>query len=497
MPELLLQSALAASKSRELAGQAAQIKAECHTQHGDSKSLVSCPPCYGAILEALKVRFLSSVAGTSASGTPPDQQHPQRQREEWFTSRRAFLSALELLIDSAKEYQISPQAIDDRIREERSSWYAERVRGSLLRLMVEDAAARSAVFEKLEDSSAASAAEGDPVRLAREVAEILSRGSLAAGKRPDAHLLERLAAAEDEIGTIEVLEEMFFAGEDGTVPEDDQKYLDMLLHHGLTMEQVVDRILEERQAAVGAREQTAKLKARLDELRRARAAHEAHKTRKARRRESLAQQKAPDELYALPPCAVCGEAPSTKNIFCCTLCTILAGHGVQERQTVFCSKKCEEKGYVSPPSPPRPLISNINTPSRPLTQTPTSALPHGIAFKSTPDLNPPPPGAGRKTLPPPQWTRSHHQPTIPSTSTPISAPNVLPLSSNRQHGARRPARQPTSSRTATRCTCRRARPWACRLTTRRGSSISGTTTTMAMVAAAEVGDGIVLGISGR
>ena len=371
MPELLLQSALAASKSRELAVQAAQIKADCHAQHGDSKSLVSCPPCYGALLEALRARFLSSGAGPSATGTPPDQQHPQRQREEWFTSRRAFLSALELLIDSAKEYQISPQAIDDRVREERSSWYAERVRGSLLRLMVEDAVARSAVFEKLEDSSAASAAEGDPVRLAREVAEILSRGPLAAGEGPDTHLLERLATAEDEIGTIEVLEEMFFAGEDGTVPEDDQKYLDMLLHHGLTMEQVVDRILEERQAAVGAREQTAKLKARLDELRRARAAHEAHKSRKARRRESLAQQKAPDELYALPPCAVCGEAPSTKSFFCCTLCTILAGHGVQEKQTVFCSKKCEDKGYVStlpsfllPPSSPRPLTSNTNTPSQ-------------------------------------------------------------------------------------------------------------------------------------
>lgn len=175
-------------------------------------------------------------------------------------------------------------------------------------------------------------------------------------------MLERLAAAgDDQAGKVGVLKEMFFEGDDGTVPEDQQKYLDMLLHQGLSMEQVVDRILEERQAALGAREQTDKLTQRLNELRRARTAHEAQKSRKAQRRESLAQQRVPDELYALPACTVCGEAPNTEEFFCCSICTVLAGAGVQEKQTVFCSKKCEEKGYVrlqltlvSPHNPPPP-----------------------------------------------------------------------------------------------------------------------------------------------
>jgi hypothetical protein len=340
MPELLLQSALASSRSKELATRAAQIRDKCHAEHADTKSLVSCRQCYETLLEVLRARFL---------GAPIDQQHLQQHQQEWFTSRRGFLAELASLVDAAKEYQISPQVIDDRVREERSRWYAERVRGSLLRLMVEDPSGRGEVFEKLEDLSIATAG-CDPVGLAKEVAEFLTTGplgSLAAEQGSSKDLPERLAAANGAAGKVDVFRDEFFRAEDGTVPEDHQKYLDMLLHQGASMEQVVDRILEERQAATGARDQTNKLNQRLDELRRARAAHEAQKTRKAQRRESLAQQKVPDELYELPACALCGQPPSTKDFFCCSICTILAGTGVQEKQTVFCSEACEEKGHVS------------------------------------------------------------------------------------------------------------------------------------------------------
>ncbi len=375
MPELLLQSALAASKAKQLVAEAARIRATCRAQHresddnqkgddkrddkGDDKSLVLCPPCYEGLLDALRARFLGTTAKPPPSDQPqqdqdlaqaqqPEQQQqpplPPSQPEEWFTQRHAFLSALETLLNSAKEYQISPQAVDDRVREERSRWYAERVRASLLRLLVEDLSEREAVFEKLEDLSA----ESDPVGLAREVTEILRSGPLAVeAGAPTAGLPERLAAAEGEKGKADVLEEAFFRGEDGGVPEDRQKYLALLRQQGITMEQVVDQILEQRQVAVGAREQTAKLNQRLEELRRARAAHEVQKSRKAQRRESLAQQEVPDELYELPACTVCGGTPNSTDFFCCSICTILAGTGVQERQTIFCSKSCEEKGYVS------------------------------------------------------------------------------------------------------------------------------------------------------
>ncbi|KAK4242027.1 hypothetical protein C8A03DRAFT_29769 [Achaetomium macrosporum] len=348
MPELLLQSALSAFKSKQLAAEAAQIKANCRAQHGETESLVSCPQCYETLLEALRLRYLSpSPATPGATTLPRDQQQRRQQEREWFTSRRAFLSALDLLVDSAKQYEISPQAIDERVREERSRWYADRVRNSLLRLMVEDPAGCGAVFEKLEDLSTPTTVGGggDPVGLAREVAEILSSGPLAAEQIAD-DLPEKLAAAQDRAGSVEVLKEAFFNAEDGTVPEDHRKYLDMLTQQDMTMEQVVDRILEERQAAAGAKGQADKLNQRLDELRRARAAHEAQKSRRAQRRESLAQMKVPDELYELPRCAVCGDAPSATDYFCCSICTILSGAGVQQEQTVFCTPTCEEKGHA-------------------------------------------------------------------------------------------------------------------------------------------------------
>ncbi|KAL2260732.1 hypothetical protein VTK26DRAFT_5165 [Humicola hyalothermophila] len=208
---------------------------------------------------------------------------------------------------------------------------------------------RAAVLERLEDLAAASEEGKDPVRLAREIAEILGEGPLAGEEGRLGDVSGRLAAAETEgqERMAGVLREVFFAGEDGSVPDANRKYLDMMAHQGLTMEQVVDRILEERQAASGARDQANELSQRLDELRRARAAHELQKSRKAQRRESLAQQKVPDELYDLPACAVCGSAPRTEDFFSCAICTILAGRGIREGQTVFCSRSCEAKGQAS------------------------------------------------------------------------------------------------------------------------------------------------------
>ncbi|KAJ4298497.1 hypothetical protein N0V88_003527 [Collariella sp. IMI 366227] len=344
MTELLIQSATATSRSKQLAAEAARIKANCAAQHGDNKPLVSCSQCYEALVEAVRTRYLNPDSDSSQGDASTRRQ--QSQQPEWFTFRRTFLSELDLMLDSVKEYQSSPQAVDDRVREERSRWYAERVRSSLLRLMAEDPSQRGAVFEKLEDQSTL-ATGGDSVALAEEVAEILKTGPLAveAGQERIRELPQKLAAATDAAGKVGVLKDILFKAEDGTVPEDHQKYLDMLLNQGLSMEQVVDRILEERQTAIGASQQIDKLKQRLDELRRARAAHEAHKTRKAQRRESLAQQKVPDELYDLPVCAVCGDAPSTKDFYCCSVCTMLTEAGVQPQKTVFCSDKCEQQGY--------------------------------------------------------------------------------------------------------------------------------------------------------
>ncbi|KAK0628173.1 hypothetical protein B0T17DRAFT_522011 [Bombardia bombarda] len=324
MTEILLQSSLAVRKDKQLADEVARIVQKCAVDHGE-KRVIECPECFEKLLEAARSRYLNS------------------EDQEWFSSRRAFLQELDTMFADAKEYQLDPRTIDHRIQEERSRWYAENVRGSLLRLMVEDPIGREAVFEKLEEPPAELAS------LARDIANILSKGL-----SPEADavgLPDRLATAKDPAAQLVVLREGFFsrggAGSgDQAVPADHQKYLDMLSHR-LSMEQVVDRILEERQTAIGAREQTERLKRRLDELKRARAAHELQKTRKARNRASFAEQRVPDELYRLPPCTVCGDMPSTGDFFCCPICAILVAHEVQQKPTVYCSPECEEKGHPS------------------------------------------------------------------------------------------------------------------------------------------------------
>ncbi|KAK3383562.1 hypothetical protein B0T24DRAFT_605449 [Lasiosphaeria ovina] len=354
MTEILLQSALAVSKSKQLIDEVAQIRQKCAADHNDEigpsntttatssssgKPIIECPDCFEKLLEAVRSRYLNSTD------------------HEWFSSRRAFLQELDTMCADAKEYQLDPRAIDDRIQEERSRWYAENVRSSLLRLMVGDPAGREAVFEKLEDPPS------DFSGLARDIAGILRKGLASpeavrefegggGGGGGGGDIPARLLAAQQPLKQLEVLREAFFAanrsGADGArygaVPKHHQKYFDMLKDHR-SMEHVVERVLEERQAATGAREQTSRLRERLDELRRARAAHELQKSRKLKNRESF-EQKIPDELYDLPPCAVCGQMPSTRDFLCCPICTILVRRNVQDHPTVYCSPECEHKGHT-------------------------------------------------------------------------------------------------------------------------------------------------------
>ncbi|KAK3331050.1 hypothetical protein B0H66DRAFT_86454 [Apodospora peruviana] len=321
MTELLVQSSLAESRGNQLAIEVSKIRQKCAADHGD-KPVVECPECYEKVLEATRSRYRRSSTA----------------HQEWFTTRRVFLQELDAMFADAKEYQLDPSKIDARVREERSRWYAENVRASLLRLMVEDPAGREAVFEKLEEPPS------DLAGLPKDITDILSKGLHPAVGVAD--VPDRLAAAKDSDSRVRLLKEAFFGNGDdeANLPEDHQKYFEML-KHGLSMEQVVDRILEDRQASIGAREQTEKLKRRLKELNAARAAHELQKSRKARNKASFADQRVPEELYNIPPCAVCREVPNPQEFLCCQICAVLVGRGVQDQQHVYCTPECEGKGH--------------------------------------------------------------------------------------------------------------------------------------------------------
>ena len=338
MTGILLQSVITERKGARLAEEALQIRQRCSAEHGGKASLVECPDCFGTLLDAARARYLSS----------PDQ--------EWFSARRTFLDELDAMFVDAKEYQLDPSAIEERMREERCQWFAENVRTSLLRFMVEDPATREAVFDKLVDIPAQQLQSRKFVDLAADVVNILGQSPLLARETGLDGVAERLLDAEGPEARIEVLKEAFFTsvnGADATaVPEEHQKYLEML-RSGSSMEQVADRILGERQAAVTSREQNEKLTKRLYELKRARAAHELVKSKRESKRARLAEQvEVPDDLYEIPPCLKCNKVPDSRDFICCPICTILVSHKVQDiKPVVYCCAEHDE--HVRNPPPPQ------------------------------------------------------------------------------------------------------------------------------------------------
>ncbi|KAK3941915.1 hypothetical protein QBC46DRAFT_381259 [Diplogelasinospora grovesii] len=387
MTDLFIQSSLAVSKNQQLVEEAVRIRQICTAEHGGKQNLAECPECFEKVLEAARLRYLK----------PADD----KSKKEWFSSRRTFLRDLDSMFADAKDYQRDPRTIDSRIREEKSRWYAETVRTSLLRLLVADSnkigrPGREAILEKLKDPKSAKLAE-----VAKDISAMLGASGNATATREatsgDSEFLRRLAsslpAGDSGAATkrLDLFKEAFFDGgrddnRQGTAQKSQQRYIEML-GQGQSMDQVVDRILEERQAATGVREQTVRLKKRLDELRRARAAHEVEKSKKAAKRQKAASASAssstsgnastifvasqppfgqlqnqqqgssqpPDELHTVPPCAVCGNTPSARDFICCPVCAILAGHkAVQPQQkqkqwqpTVYCSQECSDKGHTS------------------------------------------------------------------------------------------------------------------------------------------------------
>ncbi|KAK5654409.1 hypothetical protein OQA88_7319 [Cercophora sp. LCS_1] len=319
MTETLLSAFHTQKHSSQLTTLAADIKTHHAQTHPGAPDFASCPECYQKLLSTFRARYLE----------------PARDEPEWFTSRRLFLPELESLLAAAEKYDIGPSAIDARIHEERIRWYAETFRSSVLRLMTEDPAGREAVLERLEDVPA------EHGTLLGDISAILAKSDVISEEREGLEgAIEKIASAKAE-ERVEVLSEIFFAGA-GTKGE--AKYLDML-KGGLAMEQLIDRILEDQQAAVASKDQTEKLKQRLHELKRARAAHELQKKKREKKRARQAEQAEKAEhagevfegLYDLPPCLVCAKAPDTAEFLQCPACAILVSYKAQEKPVVYCS----------------------------------------------------------------------------------------------------------------------------------------------------------------
>ena len=310
------------SKRQGCMDDAQQIRLSCTQDHG-KETLVECDECYGKLVEGLRSRYIDSSDA------------------EWFAGRRAFLQELEALFSAAKRYEVDPRDIEARIQAEKRKWYQESVGTTANRLIVDDITSRDDILDRLYEQHLILE------DLVKEVREAMSRVAPPPSDVED--LLQRIISAKDPLDRLEVYKEAFFLeGKEGqSMQEGGEPYLD-LLKNGMSMEQVAGRILEARQASAGARVQKEKHIRRLDELRRGRTAHELQKTKKkTKNRETFPETQVPEEMYDLPPCAVCSATVDTDDFLTCCLCQVLVDLGVQAKPTVYCSGGCHAQGYVS------------------------------------------------------------------------------------------------------------------------------------------------------
>lgn len=358
MTEILLQSAIAEAKGAQLKTAAEEIRQKCASEHHAGKgitTLAECPECVEKILDAFASRYRQPPFSED------EQPKAQPNDEEWFSSRHAFLKDLDALLADVRAYRADPSAVDKRIQEERSRWYAEAVRASLLPLIAEDPINREAVIDRLEDTPADA-----PVLSAEVIAKILDQSPLLARDPTLDDVTARLLAAPSADARVEVLRRAFFAGDDGAVPAEHEKFLQMV-QRGMSMGQVVDRVLEDRHVAMSSQELAENLRKRYEELSRAHAAHEAEKARKQKLRSDAAaaasaRSEVPDELYELSLCVMCGKTPSTADFLCCPVCAILVSRRVQtDKPAVYCCREHDELRDQASPPPPLPLSSPLPT----------------------------------------------------------------------------------------------------------------------------------------
>lgn len=310
-----------AQRSR-CAADVAFLTSDCARDHPQHKHVLECRECYQKVIDRMRSRYLDPKDGVA---------------REWFSGRDALLKDVDELFAAAREYKVSLDEVDTRLEEGRKQWYEQRVRASpSIRKTLEELIDRRDVFAKI-------GADGVPSEeVVADVREALE-GSAAPNGEHGAEDTERTLRRLMEIKTPEertqVYRETFFQGRpDEPFSAKTQMYLGRL-QDGATMDEIINKISVDRRSSIGALDQKEKHRQRVEELRRAKNAHELEKTKKARQ-DSNTRPQPPEEMYDQPPCHACGRELDLKDYTACPLCQVLVDNGVRTKPTVFCSAAC-------------------------------------------------------------------------------------------------------------------------------------------------------------
>ncbi|KAH7236189.1 hypothetical protein BKA59DRAFT_503800 [Fusarium tricinctum] len=323
LPEHWTELSAARIHRQQCADDVDAIKKTCLEQCG-KQNVVDCEKCFPKVLDRMRARYCDA------------------EGREWFSQRRAFLNELDVLFTDVKDHKkIDLKYIEDSIESEKEAWYRWVLRMYPRFLSTGDSGADQDELRAMLD---------DPVKRREELIERIWEG---VGKPTnwDADvdsLTEKIAAARNNAAALKQLYITFFFkdSETGEVLDSAHQYLEAYeASDTMTIEQVIDRIAQDHKASLTTAPQRDSHRSRLDELRRAKMAFEQNRLQNKSRAQANQVPAVHEDLYNLPPCAICANAVDTKNVISCPICQALSQPGGGKKLTLYCSDECHSKGY--------------------------------------------------------------------------------------------------------------------------------------------------------
>ncbi|RYP23700.1 hypothetical protein DL765_000996 [Monosporascus sp. GIB2] len=303
-----------------------KIKAACARDHA-KQHVTQCPECWDRLVNRMRDRYLNCAT------------------KEWFSGRRLFLQELDTMFSKARGGSLDFKIIDQRIHDEKRDWYRDKVRNMGLHSATRSPSEAKLLQQKLDDR------EIPTEELASEL-----RGAIGDDALPDEaafdNFLNRLKDAEKNQARNDIyIDVLFQPRRDPEKAAMYQKYTEMI-RGGVTIQSVVDVMLRDRRRAQSNEEQKQRLQGKLEELKRAKAAHELSLAKKQKaRQDKAAAAAASDSQHDLPPCSVCSKALDAEDFLACPLCHLLGEqYGLGNGPVLYCSETCHEDDYAKPVS---------------------------------------------------------------------------------------------------------------------------------------------------
>lgn len=304
-----------------------EITTACARDHPQHKHVIECRECYEKVIDRMRSRYSDAKA-----------------TEKWFSvTVEPTRKELDELFTAAKEYKVGLAEIDRRAEEERKRSYAHQVKASpSIRKSLEELVDGKELFASIGVKDATFDEVVAEVRKALRGPGVVKAE---AGAEDAEKALQRLMEAKTPEERLQAYKQTFFSEKpDEAVAGKTQMYLDRL-EEGATMDDIVNKIAVDRRSSIGAMDRKEMHKKRIEELRRARAAHELEKQRKASK-DSVQNRQPTDAAYNAAPCNACGRQIDTLDYTACPICIALVEAGIRRKATTFCAKpKCFNGGY--------------------------------------------------------------------------------------------------------------------------------------------------------